>query len=126
MYREILDVDSENTAAKTAVRNLKKQYPDLPPRDAFRLSIEESDNPNSTTAQLPKNDEDFSKLIIPNKLVKSKLSKVSSSVKKLTENAGKNVNRLKEKRENVPACELTLTPFLEDRTKAVKIQEIFG
>lgn len=99
-------IDPSNKTIKMHLDDLRKQLPDLPPINATRITIAEEDNENfapkvtesetksKTTVKCvraKKNNEndDFAKLIMPNKIVKSKLSMVASTIKTLNNDVKK-------------------------------------
>lgn len=62
IYQEIIFIEPNNAIAKNAIKDLEAQLKDLPPKNAFRMKIEEF------------NDEiDFSELIVPNKIKDRKM-----------------------------------------------------
>ncbi|XP_055716006.1 sperm-associated antigen 1 [Phlebotomus papatasi] len=73
VLQEILEIDPENSSALKSIAKLKQEIP-LPPKGAFRMKIE----------QIPEESEvDLSKLIVPNKIVKSKISTVAQNIGKI-------------------------------------------
>lgn len=73
VLQEILEIDPENPSALKSIAKLKQEIP-LPPKGAFRMKIEE----------IPEESEvDLSKLIVPNKIVKSKISTVAQNIGKI-------------------------------------------
>lgn len=62
IYQEVIVIESNNSIAINAIKDLESQLKDLPPKNAFRMKIEEI------------NDEiDFSELIVPNKIKERKM-----------------------------------------------------
>ncbi|XP_059621980.1 sperm-associated antigen 1 [Phlebotomus argentipes] len=76
VLQRVLEIDPENAIALKSIEKLKKEIPP-PPAGAFRIKIEEEP------------EEDFSKLIIPNKIVKNNMSTVAQSIGKLCGRATK-------------------------------------
>lgn len=63
-YQEIISIEPNNSTAKNAINDLEKQLTDLPPKNAFRMKIEEIDD-----------EIDFSELIVPNQIKERKMPK---------------------------------------------------
>lgn len=61
-YQEIISIEPNNSTARNAMIDLEKQLTDLPPKNAFRMKIEEIDD-----------EIDFSELIVPNQIKERKM-----------------------------------------------------
>uniref|UniRef100_A0A1B0CE84 Sperm-associated antigen 1 n=1 Tax=Lutzomyia longipalpis TaxID=7200 RepID=A0A1B0CE84_LUTLO len=85
VLQEILKIDPENAAAKKSAEKLRKEIPS-PLTGAFRMKIEDipEELPEELSEELPEvQDVDFSKLIIPNRIVKSKMAAVAQNLGKI-------------------------------------------
>ncbi|XP_058125778.1 sperm-associated antigen 1 [Anopheles ziemanni] len=81
VYCEVLRLEPSNSIALSSMAELRRQLPDLPPPNAFRMTIEEVSN----SPVEPKEDEiDFSALVKPKKIIKDRLPTAIKQLKKDT------------------------------------------
>uniref|UniRef100_A0A182IXR7 Sperm-associated antigen 1 n=1 Tax=Anopheles atroparvus TaxID=41427 RepID=A0A182IXR7_ANOAO len=83
VYCDVLRLEPTNTIALNGTADLRRQLPDLPPANAFRMAIEEVRN---GPAEPEDDDFDFSALVKPKKIVKDKLPTAIKQLKKDTTN----------------------------------------
>ena len=84
MYCQVISIDPTNVLAQNHINSLKGKLPNLPPANAYRMKIvddecndnDEEDETPPARGKLQKNqliDQDYSQLIIPNKINEKKL-----------------------------------------------------
>ncbi|XP_050080667.1 sperm-associated antigen 1 [Anopheles maculipalpis] len=104
VYCNILLLEPTNNIALSYMEYLRRQLPDLPPPNAFRMAIEEVSNAEAEI--------DFRDLVRPKKIVKDKVPEVISQLSKDTASL---IRRQAEKMTDRPIEERTLFPEPQPR-----------
>uniref|UniRef100_A0A182NV72 Fatty acyl-CoA reductase C-terminal domain-containing protein n=1 Tax=Anopheles dirus TaxID=7168 RepID=A0A182NV72_9DIPT len=111
VYCDVLRLEPTNTVALSNSASLRRQLADLPPPNAFRMTIEEVSNAEAEI--------DFSALVRPKKIVKDRLPDAIRQLKTDTTNIIRHGSQAREEREKeqktlfpVPAARRT--PLIEE------------